>query len=1024
VNLTAAAIERNRVTLTIVALLVIAGGFAIQSLPKAQDPGFTVRTAVITTRFPGASPERVELLVTDKIEKKIQEMPEIDSIVSESRSGISVIYADFKQSYKVMRPIFDDLRRKVRAVTPDLPQGAQTPEVNDEFGDVFGSVYTLSGDGFSYAELKTVVDELRDELLKEPDIAKVSIHGEQQEVIFVEYNNARLAELGLSPQQLSASLASVNILSSGGDIVSGRERIALEPTGNFESVEDLRRTVILLPGGSLVYLQDIVDVYRGYKDPPRSVSRVNGEPTLAFAISMREGGDILKLGDRLDVLMPELIARYPWGIKIDKVWFQADLVDNVVKAFSSSLLQAIAIVILIMIAFLGLRTGLVVGSLIPTTIVASFYAMQVFDITINRISLTALIIALGLLVDNAIVVVESILVRRENGQDAVTAAIESGKELKNPLLISSLTTAAAFMPIAMAKSDVGEYTSGIFYVVSIALLSSWLLAMTFVPMLTTVALKVTATKKKDEAFAGRGYEFYRKLLKLSLRCQYRFLAVVVLMFFVAVVGMGLVRQEFIAPSEDPVFSAKLELPLGTSIETSQEIIAEVDTFIEETYFAPKTGKGRVRNWLTFIGEGGPRFRLTLNPPNPNPANSFVIANTVSGDDVDEVIAGIENYVREHHPDLAAQVKRLENGAPVGYPIIVRIAGSDFDTLYSIADQVTGFLYSLPQVTDARSSWGLQTKKLLVDVDQELARRSGVTSEDVAYSLQAGLTGIDLTQYREGDELIPVTLRTIAADRQDLSKLDGLSVYSRATGANVPLKQVANVTLTFEPGIIERRDRDRTLSLNVQLRPEATAAEVVEELVPWLEQASTIWPAGHDFEIGGETEESGDANASIAAELPTAGMLILLLLVWQFNSLRKPAIILATIPLGLIGVTFGLLIANSSFGFFTILGLIALSGIIINNAIVLLDRISIEIRDFGRSQADAVMVACQQRLRPIMLTTATTVLGMTPLLWGDTAMFKPMAITIIFGLAFATALTLLVVPVLYSKFFRVKFASQS
>jgi multidrug efflux pump subunit AcrB len=1023
VNLTAAAIDRNRVTLTIVALVILAGAFALQSLPKAQDPGFVVRTAVITTRFPGASPERVELLVTDKIEKKIQEMPEIDSITSESRTGISVIYANFKESYKIMRPIFDDLRRKVDTVTPDLPQGTQTPEVNDEFGDVFGSVYTLSGDGFSYAELKTVSDELRDELLKEPDIAKVSIHGEQQEVIFVEYNNARLAELGLSPQQLSASLASVNIVSSGGDIVSGRERITLEPTGNFESVEDLQRTVIQLPGGALVYLEDIVDIYRGYKDPPRSISRVNGEPTLAIAVSMREGGDILKLGERLDVLMPELVSRYPWGIKIDKVWFQADLVDNVVRTFTSSLLQAIVIVILVMIAFLGLRTGLVVGSLIPTTIVASFFAMQVFDITINQISLTALIISLGLLVDNAIVIVESILVRRENGENAITAAIASGKELKTPLLVSSLTTAAAFMPIAMAKSAVGEYTSDIFYVVGIALLSSWLLAMTFVPMLTTVTLKVTPKEKRgSEAFEGRWYTFYRNLLAASLRCPYRFFAVIIGLFVLAVIGMGLVRQEFIAPSEDPVFSAKLELPLGTSIETSQEIIAEVDHFIKETYFAPATGKPLIRNWLTFIGEGGPRFQLSLNPPNPNPANSFVIANTLDGKDVVDVIAGIDRYVRENHPDLAAQVKRLDNGPPVDYPIIVRIGGSDFDALYSIADQVIGFLYSIPQVSDARNSWGLQTKKLSVDVDQELARRSGVTSEDVAYSLQAGLTGIDLTQYREGDELIPVTLRTIAADRHDFSKLDGLTVYSQGTGANVPLKQVANVTLTFEPGIIERRDRDRTLSLNVQLHPEATAAEVVATLVPWLEDAAKSWPAGHNFEIGGETEESGDANASIAAELPIAGMIILMLLVYQFNSLRKPAIIVATIPLGLVGVTFGLLVANSSFGFFTILGLISLSGIIINNAIVLLDRIAIEIRDFGRSQADAVMTACQQRMRPILLTTATTVLGMTPLLWGGTAMFKPMAITIIFGLAFATGLTLLVVPVLYSMFFRVSFAS--
>ena len=1024
-NLTAAAIDRNRVTLTIVGLVVIAGIFAFQSLPKAQDPGFIVRTAVITTRFPGASPERVELLVTDKIEKKIQEMPEIDSITSESRTGISLIYANFKESYKVMRPIFDDLRRKVNTVTADLPQGTQAPEVNDEFGDVFGSVYTLSGDGFSYAELKNVADELRDELLKEPDIAKVTIHGAQQEVIFVEYNNARLSELGLSPQQLSASLAAVNILSSGGDILSGRERITLEPSGNFESIEDLQRTVIQLPGGALVYLEDIVDIYRGYKDPPRSVSRVNGEPTLAIAVAMRDGGDILKLGERLDVLMPELASRYPWGINIDKVWFQADLVDNVVKAFSSSLGQAIVIVILVMVAFLGLRTGLVVGSLIPTTVIASVFTMQIFDITINQISLTALIIALGLLVDNAIVIVESIVVRRERGENAVTAAIESGKELSTPLLISSLTTAAAFMPIALAKSAVGEYTSDIFYVVSIALLSSWLLAMTFVPMLTTVALRVEPSKDNGEdPFDGRWYAYYRNLLSLSLRCQYRFFAVIVGLFLIAIVGLGLVRQQFIAPSEDPVFSAKLELPLGTSIETSQQVIADVDTFIRDTYFAPASGEPRIRNWLTFIGEGGPRFQLSLNPPNPNPANSFVIANTIGPDDVDVVIAGIEDYVHDHHPDLAAQVKRLENGPPVDYPIIVRISGDDFDALYSIADQVIGFLYGLPQVSVAKNSWGLQTKKLTVDVDQELARRSGVTSEDVAYSLQAGLTGIDLTQYREDDELIPVTLRTIAADRQDFSKLDGLTVYSQSTGSSVPLKQVANVELTFEPGIIERRDRDRTLSLNVQLKTGATAAEVADVLVPWLEEVQPRWPAGHDFEIGGETEESGDANASIVAELPMAGMFILLLLVWQFNSLRRPLIILATIPLGLIGVTFGLLVANSTFGFFTILGLISLSGIIINNAIVLLDRIAIEIRDFGRTQADAVMIACQQRMRPILLTTATTVLGMTPLLWGATAMFKTMAITIIFGLAFATGLTLLVVPVLYAMLFRVSFAKQA
>ena len=1016
-SLTRLAINQNRITITVIVLAVLAGLYAFQDIPKAQDPGFTIRTAVITTRFPGASPQRVEELVTDKIEKKAQEMPEIDNIISESRTGISIITVNFKESYRVMRPIFDDLRRKVETVVDDLPQGSSVPVVNDEFGDVFGSVYTLTGDGFSYAELKEVADELRDELLKEPDIAKVEVHGAQQEVIFVEYNNSRLSEFGLSPQQLAATLATANIVSSGGDVVSGRERIALEPTGNYESLQDLKRSVIQLPGGALVYLEDIAEVYRGYKDPPSSVARVNGEPALALAISMREGGDILKLGDRLNDIMPELIARYPWGVNIEKVYFQADLVRTNVDNFTFNLMQAVGIVIVVMIAFLGLRTGLVVGALIPTTIISTFFAMQVFDITINQISLTALIISLGLLVDNAIVMTESILVKREQGVGAIDAAVESGKELAAPLLISSLTTAFAFMPIAMAKSAVGEYTSDIFYVVAITLLLSWLIAMTFIPMLTTVALRVDKVQEsRDEAFEGRWYAVYRGLLTLAVYNPYRFLAIVVALFAVAIVGMGHVRQEFIAPSEDPIFTAKLEMPLGTSIETSQAVIESVDGFVSERFYAPEDSP--LRNWLTFIGDGGPRFVLGLNPPNPNPANTFLIANTFDGKAVDEVISGIEKFVRANHPDLAAQVKRLENGPPVDYPIIVRLSGLDFDALYRMADEVTDYLYQLPGVSDVKNTWGLQTKKLKIRVNQELARRAGVTSEDVAYSLQASLTGIDLTQYREGDEIIPVTLRTTAAYRQDISKLEGLTVFSQSTGQNVPLKQVADAVLDFEPGIIQRRDRERTLSLNVQLLPGATAAEVVSDLGPWLEQAQAQWPLGHGYEIGGETEESGEANASIAAELPTAGMLILLLLVAQFNSIRRPVIILTTIPLGLIGVTFGLLVANSTFGFFTILGLISLSGIIINNAIVLLDRIAIEINQFGRSQSEAVFYATQQRLRPILLTTATTVLGMTPLLWGGTAMFMPMAITIIFGLAFATALTLLVVPVLYTLFFRV------
>ena len=1022
-NLTATAIGQNRVTTILVVLLTVSGLLAYFALPKAQDPGFTIRTAVVTTRLPGASPERIEQLVTDKIEKKIQEMPEIDFITSESRTGISIINANYKESYTEMRPIFDDLRRKVEDVERDLPDGIRGPFVNDEFGDVFGSVYALTGDGFSYAELKDIADELRDTLLKNPDVAKVSIHGEQDEIIFVEYSNARLTELGLSPQQLSSVLTSANILSSGGDIVSGRERIALEPTGNFESVEELSQTVVELPDGSVLYLRDIAKIYRDYLDPPSSITRVNGAPSIAIAISMREGGDIMKLGAQLDATLPLLMNEYPWGVELEKIWFQADLVKASINSFTSSLAQAIGIVVLVIVVFLGFKTGVVVATLIPLTIIGTFYVMQLAGITVNQISLAALIIALGLLVDNAIVMVESVLIKREQGLSAVDAAVDSGKELITPLLVSSLTTAAAFMPIALAESSIGEYTADIFYVVSIALILSWLIAMTFLPMLTTQVLTVKAKTEtgSDTTENNRWYELYRSVLLKAVTYRGVFGIIVVATFALALSGLGAVRKEFIAPSEDPVMTGKLELPLGTSIETSQERIADLDRFIRDTYYEPVDGSEPIlKNWLIFIGEGGPRFMLSLTPPNPNAANSFLVMSTFDGKDVNEVIAGIQNYLFEDQPDMANQLARLENGPPVGYPIQLRISGEDADELYAIADRVTNLLYAEEGVSSVKSSWGLQTKKLIVDVDQERARRAGVSSDDVAYSLKASLSGIDMTEYREGDTLIPVTLRTVQADRQDISKLDGMTIYSQSSGRTVPMKQVADVVLDFEPGIIERRDRVRTLTLLVQLLPDYTAAEVSAELIPKLDAETESWPPGFSYEQGGEAESSADSTAAIVAKLPLAVMAILLLLVFQFNSLRRPLIVLTTIPLGIIGVTLGLLLADSSFGFFTILGIVSLSGIIINNAIVLLDRIAINREEEGQSHQDAIVNACLQRARPILLATGTTVLGMMPLWWGGTAMFRPMAISIIFGLLFATMLTLLVVPVLYSALFRVRF----
>lgn len=1014
-DLTRFAIDRDRITIVLVAILLVSGVIAYNTLPKAQDPGFIIRTAVVTTLFPGASPERVELLVTDRLEETIQEMPEVDTITSSSRTGRSTVQVNFRESYTDMRPIFDDLRRKIGDID-DLPAGAERPVVNDEFGDVFGSVYALTGDGFSYAELKTIADEIRDVILLDPDVAKVTIHGAQEEAIFVDYQNAVLTEQNLSPQQLVAALEGTNILSSGGSVVSSGERIALEPSGNFESVDALAQTILQTPGGTVTTLGDIANVYRGYRDPPREIARVNGEPALVLAVSLRAGGDILKLGERLTDLIPRIEASYPWGIELHRVWFQADLVRTNVDNFASNLLQAVGIVVVVMVLFLGLRTGVVVATLIPTTIIVTFFLMEQFDITINQVSLAALIISLGLLVDNAIVVVEGIITKREKGWNGLDAAIESGRELRVPLLVSSLTTAAAFMPIALAESAVGEYTADIFYVVTITLLTSWLLAMTLIPMLGARALDIEAVDDKPDGTAKR---IYRQTLVRAVRHPWVALAITVGVFMSALWGLGFVPQVFIPPSEDPVFTATLELPLGTDIETTQDVVESLDQYVTSNYTSQDGSiEAGVSTWVAFVGDGGPRFALGLDPPSTNPANAFVVFTAEDNDVVDAIVADLADYARAHNPDLAAKVSRLENGPPVGFPIVIRIAGIDADVLMREAAEITDFLYGLPAVRSVTNTWGLQTKKIVVSVDQDRALRAGVTSADVAYSLRTGLSGAAMTEYREGDQVIPVNLRTVAAERDDIDKLYGLSVFS-SRGTAVPLTQVADVRLDFQPGVIERRNRARTVSLNVQLRDGVTATEATQAIEPFLE--SKTFAPGHRFAVGGEVEESGSANASIAAKLPLAGMAILLLLIWQFNSMRRSAIVLLTIPLGLIGATIGLLVGQSSFGFFTILGIISLSGIIINNAIVLLDRIQLE-EDAGRDRPSAVVEAAIQRFRPILLTTATTVLGMTPLIWGGGPMFRPMAITIIGGLAFATLLTLVVVPVLFVLFFRVSYSS--
>ncbi len=1021
-NITETAIKKNRVTTAILVGLILAGIAAYKNLPRAEDPGFTIRTAVVNTLFPGASPERVEELVTDRLEEVIQEIPELDAIRSESRTGVSIIYVDIKESYTSMRPIWDNLRRKVDAAARTLPAGTLGPFVNDEFGDVFPVVLAITGDGYSYAEIKSVADEVREELLRLDDVAKVDIYGEQDERIFVEFNNARLAEAGLSPVQLERILRSRNILVSGGTITTiDDEDLALEPTGNFDTIEDLKHTIIEVPGSAnLLYLEDLAYISRGYMDPPGLIMHASGLRSLGLGVSVRKGGNAIRMGRGIQEITNELDLVYPVGLDFSLITFQPEFVDDLVKGFTVSLVQAIAIVLGILLLFLGLRTGFVVASLIPTTMLVVLLLMAVFKVGLDQISIAALIIALGMLVDNAIVMSESIMVQMQQGKERMRAALDSANELKIPLITASLTTSAAFLPIYLAQSAVGEYMSSLFVVVTMALLTSWGLSITMMPLLCITFIKVREGSGAKE-FDNRFYRGYRAWLLAFVQHRAVTLLVIGGAFALAIYGLTFVPKIFLPGSNSPRITASVDLPVGTSIRRTEAIVDEVERFLaEELQVSANRPEGLV-SWSTYIGRGGgPRYRLSYNNGTTGPETARFFLTATSRAAAQEAIARIERFTFDNYPGMVSSWESEEMGPPVGIPVQIRVSARDEASLFALVEQVKGWLREHPSTRNVRDDWGLRTKKLVVEVDQARARRAGVSSEDIAISLQTGLSGLVTTEFREGRNAIPIILRSVAADRRDLTKLEGLNVFAQATGRSVPLKQVADITVVWEAPIIHRRDRLKTVTVQSELEPGITAAEVNGELLPWLEDVSGEWPPGSRFEQGGVSEKSSTANASIMAQLPLAFLLIFILLISQFNSFRLTGIVLLTIPLGLIGVTIGLLVADSVFGFVTLLGLVSLTGIIINNAIVLLDRIRIEITEHSRTPAQAVIHSAQQRLRPILLTTATTGGGLLPLWMSGGPFWEPMAVTIIFGLVFATVLTLGVVPVLYSVFFRVSF----
>ena len=1016
-NITKLAIDNNRLTL-IAFLLIFLGGIQVfNQMPRDYDPGFIVRAAQVVTYFPGASPERVEQLISSKIEDVAKEIPELDFVTSESRTGVSVVIVNIKENYTEMRPIWDNLRRKIEDIEADLPSGTVGPFVNDEFGDVYGIVMTVTGDGLSYAELENITEDVKTQLQFVSEVAKIDILGKQDEIIYVEYNNSRLSELGLSSNQLSQILSARNIVLSGGSVNLGKETIALEPTGNFESIEDIGNTVIKSPKtNQVILLRDIATIKRDYVDPPKSFVNSSGQRALAVAISMREGGNNILLGEMVKAEIEKFEQQYPIGIEFDLINFSPAEVDAKVKDFVNNLLQAVLVVSAVMLVSLGVRTGIIVAILIPTTMLLSLIVMDQFSIGLDQISLAALIIALGMLVDNGIVMSENIMVEMKKGKSAIQAAIDSANELKTPLMTASLTTSAAFLPIFLAESSVGEFTASLFKVVTITLICSWVISLTIIPLLCVYFMKVTPVEDK---FDTPIYERYKSLLHWLLNNRSITLVGTLVIFIIVIKAASSLPSMFFPPSDRTYYKIEVTMPTGNSLEDTQSVLQDMERYIDAELKINDNRADGITSYITYIGNAGPRFVLSHNPKPSTNNYALIVANVTTAEVIDELMTSMDGYVSDRYPDMILKQKRIENGPSVDNPVQVRLSGERSEALFAAVEELRQHMQSIPELMSISDDWGQQIKKLEIDIDQIRAQRAGLTSQDIALSLQTSLSGLELTEYREGEDSIPVLMRTENSMDYDINQVRSLSVYSQSTGDAVPLKQVADVKLVWDLSVIFRRDGIRTVTLGAQILGSSSVADIVAQLDPWLQdKQANDWGASVDFTYGGETESSSKANKSIMDKLGIAGMIILLVLISQFNSIRKAGIVLMTIPLGLIGVIIGLLLTNSYLGFMTLLGIISLAGIVINNAIVLLERIQLGL-EAGMTQVEAIIDSCIQRARPILLTTATTVLGLIPLYLGGGAMWEPMAIAIMAGLLISTIFTLGVIPILYAVLFKVK-----
>lgn len=1005
-NLTEVSLKNRALVWYFIIVTAIGGIFFYFKLGRMEDPNFTINQMVVTAAWPGASADQMEQQVTDKLESKFRDIPGVKEITSNTRAGTSVVYVTLRDDVdrSTIRDTWRDVRGFGNDVQSELPSGVYGPYYNDRFDDVFGSVYAITGDGYSMEELRQAAEKIRRQLATIDKVQKVKLLGVQTEKVYVEIESAKLAELGISPTVLANALKSQNEMTPSGMIETSTDNVYLRYSGIFDDENAVKNTPIQA-NGKTFYLGDIATVERRYAEPGDTAMYYNGQPAVGIAVSMEDGGNIITLGNELKTAMANIQSEMTAGLEIHQVSDQPKVVEESIDDFVSTLREAVIIVLAVSFLSLGLRTGMVVAGCIPLVLAAVFCGMYIFGIDLHKVSLGALIISLGLLVDDAIIAVEQMSVQLERGHSRFDAACHAFRATAKPMLTGTLITCAGFIPVSFSKGMAAEFCSSLFPVIGMALVISWIVSVMIAPLFGYYLIKPAAKADEGEMYQSRFYLAFRGLLNWFLEHRKIVLVTTAGLFALSIAMMGMIKQEFFPPSIRPEIIIDMELPEGSSLKASGQAASRFAQFLDEN-------SEEIENYTYYVGEGAPRFVLTVDPKLPTDNLSQFVIVAKDADNRDALTAKLRDYLAENIPEVKTNISVIQTGPPAPYPIMLLVSGYDKDKVRDIASQVADRVAQDPNNTDINMDWNEKSKVLHLEFDQAKLRALGLSPQAVAQTVYTEVSGASAAQLYSGDRTIDIQLRLADTDRQDLSQIKNLPVYS--AGGYVPLEQLAKISYEAEDSLIKRKNMQPTITVQANIK-EGTANDATQKAYDAVKDIRDELPFGYKITVGGSLEDSEDSMKYLLIPIPAMIFIIMTLLMFQLRNGKDMILTLLTAPLGLIGVVAGMLLLNQAMGFVAILGVMALSGMIIRNSVILIDQIQKHI-EAGETPRDAIIDSAVLRFRPIMLTAAAAILGMLPLM--TSSFWGPMAVAIASGLLIATILTLLVLPVMYAVTYKI------